>query len=257
MISRHLFILISPLGTAFVLAFLSFILIAIKRFRSALVLTVLVVAWLYFWSMPLISFQLQSCVESAYRPMSISEIPNSPIIVTLGGGISPPSIEFPFINLNQGADRTYHAAKLYKAGKAPLIVLSGGSDPKFSGGPEAQAMAMFIEDLGVPKSALLLEDASRNTKENAIYTAKLLKERNIDHIILVTSALHMERAKQFFEDQGLVVLPSATDYEATIKPDGPLAYLPDTDALDGSSRALKELVGRWGFKVGKFFSALN
>jgi len=215
--------------------------------KFSLSLSIVSFFWLYLMSTPIVSFKLSSYIESAYSALPISGMPKSQAIVTLGGGISPSTSSFPFINLKAAADRIYQASKLYKAGKAPLVVLSGGSDPNFKGGPEAQAMATFIEDLGVPKSALLLEDVSRNTKENAMYTAKLLKERNIDHIILVTSALHMERARQFFEDQGLVVIPSATDYEATIKPEGPLAYLPDTDALDSSSRALKELVGQWGF----------
>ena len=251
--SKYTAILISPLGSAIFLALVAFLLIALHRRKFALMISALAVFWLFIFSTPMVSYQLRLHMESVFSPVPIADVPKSDAIVALGGGISPAQPHFPFINLTSAADRTYQAARLYKAGKAHLVVLSGGSDPQVSE-PEANAMATFIQDLGVPASALLLEGLSRTTRENAIFTAKHLKERGIDRIILVTSALHMQRAKRLFEEQGLMVFPDATDYEATTKPYGPLAYLPDTDALDGSSRAIKEWVGLWVVKLGRLGS---
>ena len=194
--------------------------------------------------MPLASYLLQSRMESAYPPLLIEDVPNAEAIVVLGGGINSALAGFPYPNLYLAADRVWHAARLYRAGKAPWVVLSGGADLSLAQESEAKAMAGFIEDLGVPSSVLILEEQSRTTSQNASMSAELLKDRNIHHILLVTSALHMERAKRLFEKQGLQVEAIATDHEATLRPIGVLAYLPDAEALSNSARAMKELAGR-------------
>jgi uncharacterized SAM-binding protein YcdF (DUF218 family) len=148
------------------------------------------------------------------------------------------------VDLTGGADRVWQAARLYDAGKAPLVLLSGGSDPEYSVMSEAQAMQVFLRDLGVPDSAMLLEQESRNTHQNAENSARLLRQRGFNRILLVTSALHMERALSEFESRGLEVIPAVTDHEAGEPPPIPWRYLPDADSLSASARALKELVGQ-------------
>ena len=74
---------------------------------------------------------------------------------------------------------------------------------------------------------------------------QLLTERGIDTAILVTSALHMPRARKHFEAAGLNITPAPADFEvADIYTDWQ-DLLPDTRALDGSTRAFKELAGHW------------
>ena len=159
-------------------------------------------------------------------------------------------MSFPYANLGAAADRVWHAARLYRAGKAPWILLSGGVDLSLALESEAKSMAGFIEDLGVSSSALILEEESRTTNENASFSAALLREKHMKHILLVTSALHMERAKRLFDKQGLQVEAIPTDYEATVRPVGLLAYLPDAEALGNSARSMKELAGRVAGMVG-------
>ncbi|MFN2359692.1 MAG: YdcF family protein [Marinobacter sp.] len=120
--------------------------------------------------------------------------------------------------------------------------MSGGHDPQFTAASSAESMLRFITALGVPRSDILLEEKSRNTTQNADFTADILARRSINRILLVTSALHMPRAVALFEAQGLDVIPAATDHEVTVLP-GWRKWLPDTGALDGSSRAIKEIVG--------------
>ena len=55
-------------------------------------------------------------------------------------------------------------------------------------------MQIFLRDLGVPDSAMLLETRSRNTRQNAEYSSQLLRAHKLHHVLLVTSALHMHRA---------------------------------------------------------------
>ena len=73
-------------------------------------------------------------------------------------------------------------------------------------------------------------------------TAALLKSRGISRVLLVTSALHMPRARAQFERAGLQVVPAATDHLATTTA-SPLRWLPSAEALDTSGRVIKEWVG--------------
>lgn len=199
--------------------------------------------WLWVWSLPFVSFGLRGALEGDYPAQSIASFPQAGAIVVLGGVINPPDTQQMSPNLSAAADRLRIAAQLYHAGKAPLVVLSGGSDLKLHLTSEAEAMRVFMGELGVANGVMLLEESSRNTSENARFTSSLLRKRGIEPVLLVTSALHMQRALRHFEDEGIQVIPVATDHEARAV-SGWKQWLPDADALDGSARALKEWVGQ-------------
>lgn len=174
----------------------------------------------------------------------MTQVPTAQAMVVLGGTMEPPDAMRPWPNLGPAADRVWHAGRVYAAGKAPVVVLSGGSDMTAALYAESLGMRQFMLDLGVPAAALLTEERSRNTRENAEMSARLLRERGIEQVLLVTSALHMRRAVNLFEQQGLVVHPVATDHEVG-RPNARMNWLPDAHALDGSGRAFKEVVGYW------------
>ena len=236
--------LISPLGTALALGLVALALGLWRWRRLSWLLAAVALLWLWVWSTPAASLWLRAGLESRYPPLALQAVPSAQAIVVLGGALSPPSAGRPWPDLSAGADRVWHAARLFRAGKAPLVLMSGGIDPAFSQVSEAQAMRDFIQDLGVPSAAVLLEPDSRNTRENAQFTAVLLRQRQINSVLLVTSALHMRRALAHFKAQGLQVLPVATDHSPLAAP-GLAGWLPDTVALDGSGRAFKELIGQW------------
>ena len=221
-----------------------------QRLRSSMALGALAFVWLWAWSTPVLSLWLRGTVEDLYPPLPIATVPQAQAIVVLGGGIAPPSGKSTEINLNAATDRVWFAARLFHAGKAPLVLLTGGGDLERQAFSEARAMAVFLQDLGVPAQAIVLEEASRNTRQNAAFSASLLKTRGIEHILLVTSALHMPRALPLFKAQGLQVTSAPTDFEASQEPPSDLlAWLPDAGALNGSALAIKELVGLWAQSV--------
>ena len=153
----------------------------------------------------------------------------------------------PYPDLQQAADRVWHAARLHHAGTAARVVLSGGTTRQ--GEPaEAASMQAFLLDLGVPASAMLLEDRRLTTGENARLTAALLRPQGVDTVILVTSALHMRRARAEFELAGLKVIPAPTDFESLGRAVQARDWLPSAEALEGSGRAFKEWggIGCWG-----------
>jgi SanA protein len=97
------------------------------------------------------------------------------------------------------------AVALYDAGAAPRLLLSGGGEPV----SEAQVMADLATTAGVPTDALFCEATSRNTAENALYSASLLRELGLSRVVLVSSRAHLPRARWLFRLAGLRVVGSA------------------------------------------------
>ncbi len=242
-VSKLAIVLISPLGASLFGGLLALVAALMGRRRLATWLGVLALVWLWFWSLPAASNWVRGYLEDQHPPMAVHEVPQAEAIVVLGGGVSPASIGELYPNLESGADRVWHASRLFHASKAPLILLTGGSDPEHGATSEAEAMRRFMLDLGIPKQVILLEQQSRNTSQNAEYSSEILAKLGINRILLVTSAYHMPRAKGLFEAQGLEVIPVATDHEVLSRPLW-RDLLPETNALDGSSRAIKEIIGR-------------
>lgn len=237
--------LIAPLGTALALGAIALGLAALGRRRWAWGAGLLALLWAGGWSLPVASLWLRAQIEAPYPPLTMQQLPQAGAMVVLGGGLSAPTARRPYADLSSAADRAWHAARLYHAGKAPLLVLSGGGGGGSVPGavPEAEAMRLFLQDLGVPAAALLLEQGSGNTRQNASLSAALLAQRGITRVLLVTSALHMARASAHFEAAGLAVVPVATDHESLSDPPSG-RFLPSAEALDGSGRAMKEWLGQ-------------
>jgi uncharacterized SAM-binding protein YcdF (DUF218 family) len=66
-------------------------------------------------------------------------------------------------------------------------------------------MRALAERLGVPAANITVEDRSSRTLENAREVARILRARGASSVLLVTSPLHMRRAKLCFEKQGVEV----------------------------------------------------
>ena len=116
-------------------------------------------------------------LERHYPPVAIKVVPSADAIVILGGvtrGVVPGT---GLTDLDGGVDRLVHGARLFKAGKAPVIILSGGNAPGYQ--PESEAMAEILLFMGIPLHNMLLESESRNTWQNGLNTIPILKEQGI------------------------------------------------------------------------------
>lgn len=236
--------LVLPPGGLLLLAALG-LWMAWRSWRLGLWLGGFALGLLWLLSMPVVADRLAESLEHPFPPQTPEAFPVADAIVVLGGGIEPPTGERWSVNLGSAADRYWMAARLWHAGRAGEILVSGGRLPWMGASvSEAEAAARFMIDLGVPASAILLEPDSRNTRENAELSARLLAGHGARRILLVTSAMHMRRAMARFADRGLEVIPAATDHESGRSPAGLLGWLPDSDALDLSRRAIKEIIGR-------------
>ena len=217
----------------------------------ALWLFALSLCWLFIWGTDGVPQHVGLWLEKPYPPMLMDQVPQADVIVVLGGSMGPPKGICVYPELFGGADRVWHAARLYHAGKAPMIIPSGGA--------EVCTSAVFLKDLGVPSSAILIENRAKNTIENGICTKELMQQRGFKRALLVTSAYHMRRAEMIFKTLGVHVVPVATDHEATygsqvfpsdpppsLKGRSPLGLFPSAGTLDRSGLYLKEVVGYWG-----------
>ena len=117
-------------------------------------------------------------------------------IVVLGAGILGPCVP----NYN-ALRRSVLAAKLWREGRAPIIVFTGGAPPPNTCSV-ASVMADVAADLGVPRDRIRLEDRSTNTHENAEFSQPILARLGAHRLLLVTDHMHMRRAEASFGHYG-------------------------------------------------------
>lgn len=256
-LSKFLPLLIYPLGLACVLIILALVFSKRRRVRTAALWAALIVLWLggNRW----VSSSLTRSLETQYRPPET--FPKVEAIVVLGGGTESSGSPRSGVELNGAGDRLLQAARLYREGAAPTVLLSGGNITWLGNRPStpAEEMEEILLFLGVPQEALVLQTKSQNTYEDAVYSAEILRAKGIEEVILVTSAAHMPRSVALFEKQGIKVIPAPADFNV---PDyewqnlwqGNFAtqvinFLPNAGSISQTTSSLKEYIGIWVYKL--------
>lgn len=196
------------------------LLLLLSRLRWRRTSRVLGVAWVaVFWLLGngMATRWITDATQAGYAmPARVTWQPDS-VIVLLGmgmqrlpheGGIEPQSLAY---------SRILRTAQLYDRcatnARGCTVVVSGG-DPAGLGRTEAELYSALLVEAGVPRAAIVEEEQSRTTWENARYTAQLLAPRPHGRLVLVTSGLHMRRALLYFHHFGLHPLPARSDYAA-------------------------------------------
>lgn len=151
---------------------------------------------------------------------------------------------------NGASERMHAAFEVLRDQQAKAVVLSGGS--MYPESPsEARLLLQQLERWGADTSAVVLEEGSRNTRENAALTAPLLRERGAKRVLLITSAFHMRRAVACFEAAGIAVDAYPVDFRAYDPARSGGTWLPRSGALFDSTWALHEHVGRLVYALRK------
>ena len=252
-LSKFLPVLVYPLGLSCILIAGGLFLKRRPTVQRALFWAALLLLWLggNHW----LAFSLARSLEWQNLPSSTPI--HADVIVVLGGGTEPALYPRSTVEVNAAGDRMLYAARLYQQGAAAHILLSGGSIDWMTAGSSTPAaeMADIMTLAGIPRDALWLENQSLNTYENAYYGKQTLQARGIDRIILVTSAVHMPRARALFEHQGLVVTPAPTDFTVTQAGwdrmfqfnllDQAVNFFPSSSSLSLTTNVLKEYFGFW------------
>lgn len=152
----------------------------IRILVSGIVITVAVIVGISLFLTP------NNLLKCGDTPSSDEDCAKADTIIAVSGGDT--------------AARTQKAINLYKNGWADRLIFSGAASDK-SGPSNAEVMRKQALDNGVPASAILIEETSETTKENAENTRDILQVERIESAILVTSRYHMKRAMLEFQNR--------------------------------------------------------
>jgi uncharacterized SAM-binding protein YcdF (DUF218 family) len=141
-------------------------------------------------------------------------------IVVLAGGIDPfLTAQYTIPAFNDAGDRAALVPALMRRFPRARVVYTGGSGfVLHQDQREADAAAQFFRDAGLDMGRIVLERDSRNTHENAVFSKKIVKPKNSETWVLVTSALHMPRSVAIFKKIGWNVTPYPVDFRAQSNP---------------------------------------
>ena len=209
-----------------------------RREERAAVALFLVTGIFYLMSTQLVSSMLMGSLERSYEQPAA---PAGDVIVMLGGGATADTPNMGELGnvCAAPASRLLAAAELYSRLHVPVLV-SGGQVYEDSG-PEAVIARRELMRLGVPEADILLEPDSLNTRQNAVFSGRIMKERGLARPVLVTSAFHMERSVLNFEKEGFQVTAYPTDYRTNRRQVFHYNKLmPSSAALDDSVIVLRE-----------------
>ncbi len=225
-----------------------------KRSRVASILLGIALTILFLSSNEVVSKGLVRSLEWQYLPNG--ELPQAEAIVVLGGGTRPRIAPRQWYEVNEAGDRILYGSWLYKQGKAPLLVVTGGRAEWYGegGNPESEDMAAIAEIMGVPANAIVQESQSFNTRDNAVNTKLILDKRGINKILLVTSALHLPRSLEIFRKVGFECIAAPTDFLTVNNQNqrgwaSVLDLLPSAEALKNTTNAIKEYIGLFVYRL--------
>ena len=156
---------------------------------------------------------LQEVMEDRFpQPVKLPERVDG--IIILGGSLSPSlSAARGQPIISGAADRITAMLRLMQRYPQARVVYSGGSgDPIDQENPEALWVKRLLDEMGYGTGAITFENRSRNTRENALYSAELMHPKPGETWLLVTSAMHMPRSVGVFRAIGWPVLAYPVDY---------------------------------------------
>ncbi len=233
---------VSPIGIAIFGGLLAMLCAKREYRRAAKWLGWLTVVWLWLWMTPAMTWIVGVPLEREFLvdgkvPMAES-FQDAGVIVLLGGGMGGDTNLSRYAEMSAGADRVWQAARLYKAGKATKIIATGNH--------AVDTTLPLLVDFGVAKDDVGFLDA-RNTEEEA----KGIAKKEVQKILLVTSAWHMKRARLMFEKYApeIEVVCAPADFENSVTAAKGFLLMPDPYVFCLNSAALREWVGIAGYMI--------
>jgi len=163
-------------------------------------LALALVAWLW------IMFVLAMVVDGYGR---VDRVQRADVIVVLGAGVQRDNS--PGLAMRR---RVSHAADLWREGYAPAIVCTGGKPGNRTRSEADACSELLIKEHGLPESAVLQEDQSRSTEENAMFTHVMMRANGWNSAIVVSDNYHLFRARRLFSNEGLTVFTSPAPQQA-------------------------------------------
>jgi len=213
-VSKIAWFFTTPSNLLLTLILLSLVLALFRRLRKlgiglAFVMTMATIA---LGLLP-VSTYLMAPLEERFPPFSDDGKPVDGIVL-LGGAVdASDSVARGRIIANEAAERVLETIQLaYRYPKARILISGGGGTVFGDGVGEAPVIADYFKGIGIDPMRLIVEDRSRTTSENALYSRELIKPNEGERWLLVTSAWHMPRAIGVFEKAGFSVTAYPVDF---------------------------------------------
>ncbi len=203
-----------------------------KREMAGKVLISVGICLLYLLSCRFASNMLLEPLERQYPPYQAGD--SVKLVVVLGGGGTFTS-RIPVISQfsNPSLARLVEGIRIHREHPGSRLIFTGRNVSK--------AMAKTAKAIGVDEGDILVENRSKDTKDEAKNVRRIVGERPF---VLVTSASHMPRAMALFRKQGMTPHPAPTEH--MVKAEGiltPKAFYPGSGGLRKSERAVYEYLG--------------
>jgi uncharacterized SAM-binding protein YcdF (DUF218 family) len=212
--------------------------------RFALAATGVLSLFLLTW--PPVDWLLSRPLEASY---AVEPFPtgSAQAIVVLSSSFLPSRYARPYaVSDKEGYRRCEHAAWLYRQWRRLPVLASGGSQSK-----DAPPVSVLMRDLlrraGVDGDDILTEDTSRSTRENAVNSAAILKQRGLVKVALVVEAFAMPRAAAAFRHEGIDVVPAPCSFR-TFEISGE-TFLPTWKSLGRNEGTLHEVLGLGWYRL--------
>jgi len=214
-------------------------------------LVIWAIAW--FCSTSFGSGLLMRPLENRYETPVAGKMNKADVVVVLGGLIDANTHRGGRPEFRDAADRLTAALELYFTGKAGHILISGGSGLMLQGGlREGDVLKDYLVSLGFPREKILGERNSRNTRENAVESLKIIQEKKFKSVVLVTSAFHMPRSVRCFKKVGLEVIPFPVDFKAADQSTFPESFFPSSQGVGDFATAVREIIGLTAYKISGY-----
>jgi uncharacterized SAM-binding protein YcdF (DUF218 family) len=194
-------------------------------------------------------------LERLTAPLQAPERTGAQAIVVLAAGWVRHAPEYDNLDIPDYITlaRLRYAAHLQRRTGLPILVSGGNGSsgvdpaPEDRGYTKADGMAAALRaDFGVPVK--WVEGRSRDTGENAAFSAALLRADGVKRVLLVTDAMHMPRARTAFERAGLDVVSAPTIFFSN-QPLPLYAWVPSAEGMRRSWYATYELIGIAWYKL--------
>jgi uncharacterized SAM-binding protein YcdF (DUF218 family) len=183
-------------------------------------------------------------LEQRFPPWDASRGPPAGIIVLGGAFDTLVSATRDDIPLTDAAERMTVSAALARQYPQARLIFTGGTGTLVYDGPtEGELARRFYAGLGIPADRITIEEASRDTAENAVLTKPLANPKPGECWLLVTSAYHMPRSIGAFRRVGFAVEAYPVDYRTRGIEDLARAFPSLGEGLRRGDTATREWIG--------------
>jgi uncharacterized SAM-binding protein YcdF (DUF218 family) len=249
LLSKTLDLLLSPLAWVLALLLLEAVLVRRRRSPPATTKTQPRLPWrikrplssialglLFFAGCPSVSNGLWRIAE---RSAQDERTPGKTydVVIVLGGAVDSAPQAAGRGSYNANIERLTVAYEVLKSGQAKQAILTGSD--------ESEVMKAQLMDWGIAEDRLIVEDLSLNTRQNAVYSVKIVRDRGFQSPLLITSAYHMLRSRECFRAEGLEVDTLPTDFRRRRVRN----ILPRAEYLYDTETVIHELGGRVIYRV--------